>query len=133
MLGRLEVERWRRGGASKEELLLLHPALAAALGVGSIAWREGEQVEELIVRRSGGTSETGESGELSESGEVGEADLAPGEAHTFSDAVIPLLTALSAYLTLGDSLPHATVEVGADALAGDAAAACWCWCWCWCF
>ena len=103
VLGRLEVERWRRGGASREELLPLHPALAGALGVATIAWREGEQVEELLVQSSSGTSENGEAGESGESS---------GEAHTFADAVIPLLTAASAYLALGDSLPHARLEVG---------------------
>ena len=32
------------------------------------------------------------------------------ESHTFAEAVVPLLVALSSYLALGDSLPNARVE-----------------------
>ena len=32
------------------------------------------------------------------------------ESHTFAEAVVPLLMALSSYLALGDNLPNARVE-----------------------
>ena len=76
------MERWRKGQATKSELELLHPVLGEQLGVADI--QDGKEiVEELLV---------------------GE------ESHTFAEAVIPLLSALSSYLTLGDSLPNARVE-----------------------
>ena len=37
------------------------------------------------------------------------------ESHTFAEAVVPLLVALSSYLALGDSLPNARVEAGPTA------------------
>jgi vacuolar protein sorting-associated protein 54 len=89
VLGRLESERWRRGGAAREELEALHPVLGSALGVPGLDWgREAGLVEELPVA---------------------------GELHTFADAVLPLLGALSAYLALADKLPNARVEVGLKA------------------
>ena len=82
VLSKLEVERWRKGQATKSELESLHPVLGEQLGVADIP--DGKEiVEELLV---------------------GE------ESHTFAEAVIPLLSALSSYLTLGDSLPNARVE-----------------------
>jgi len=84
VLAKLEGERWRKGQAQKSELDSLHSVLGERLGVADI--QEGkETVEELLV---------------------GE------ESHTFAEAVIPLLSALSSYLALGDSLPNARVEVG---------------------
>ena len=82
VLAKLEGERWRKGQAKKSELDSLHSVLGGRLGVADI--QEGkETVEELLV---------------------GE------ESHTFAEAVMPLLSALSSYLALGDSLPNARVE-----------------------
>ena len=82
VLAKLEGERWRKGQAKKSELDSLHPVLGERLGVADI--QEGKEiVEELLV---------------------GE------ESHTFAEAVMPLLSALSSYLALGDSLPNARVE-----------------------
>ena len=76
------MERWRKGQATKYELESLHLVLGEQLGVADIP--DGKEiVEELLV---------------------GE------ESHTYAEAVIPLLSALSSYLTLGDSLPNARVE-----------------------
>ena len=81
-MAKLEGERWRKGQAKKSELDSLHPVLGERLGVADI--QEGkETVEELLV---------------------GE------ESHTFAEAVMPLLSALSSYLALRDSLPNARVE-----------------------
>lgn len=85
VLKRLEEERWRKGGAARRELLALHPTIGRALGLEEKASDGGEElVEEVIVR---------------------------GEAHTFAEAVVPMLSALSAYLSLQDQLPNARVEV----------------------
>jgi len=84
VLAKLEGEKWRRGQAKKSELDSLHSVLKERLAVADI--QEGkESVEEVLV---------------------GE------ESHTFAEAVVPLLVALSSYLALGDSLPNARVEVG---------------------
>ena len=81
-MAKLEGERWRKGQAKKSELDSLHHVLGERLGVADI--QEGKEiVEELLV---------------------GE------ESHTFAEAVMPLLSALSSYLALGDSLPNARVE-----------------------
>ena len=82
VLAKLEGEKWRRGQAKKSELDSLHSVLKERLAVADI--QEGkESVEEVLV---------------------GE------ESHTFAEAVVPLLVALSSYLALGDSLPNARVE-----------------------
>ena len=85
MLSLLEQERWRKGSATREELLSLHPVLRESLGMGSREAGGEEEVEELHIQ---------------------------GEPHTFADSVLPLLASLSSYLGLQDQLPGARVEVG---------------------
>jgi len=86
VLTRLEVERWRKGGVDRSEFMKLHPVLGSSLAVDSLhIVKDGEMVEEVQVK---------------------------GEPHTFADAVVTLLSTLSHYLQLGDSLPNARVEVG---------------------
>ena len=85
MLSLLEQERWRKGCATREELLSLHPVLRESLGLGSREEGGEGEVEELQVQ---------------------------GEPHTFADSVLPLLASLSSYLSLQDQLPGARVEVG---------------------
>ena len=48
--------------------------------------------------------------DIQEGKETVEELLVGEESHTFAEAVIPLLSALSSYLALGDSLPNARVE-----------------------
>ena len=50
--------------------------------------------------------------------------MAGEESHTFAEAVVPLLVALSSYLALGDSLPNARVEASPIATTHFTAAAC---------
>merc|ERR1719228_3175291 len=50
--------------------------------------------------------------DIQEGKESVEEVLVGEESHTFAEAVVPLLGALSSYLALGDSLPNARVEVG---------------------
>ena len=82
VLAKLEGEKWRRGQAKKSEIDSLHSVLKERLAVADIQECK-ESVEEVLV---------------------GE------ESHTFAEAVVPLLVALSSYLALGDSLPNARVE-----------------------
>ena len=49
-------------------------------------------------------------GDIQEGKEFVEEVLVGEESHTFAEAVVPLLMALSSYLALGDSLPNARVE-----------------------
>ena len=48
--------------------------------------------------------------DIQEGKEFVEEVLVGEESHTFAEAVVPLLVALSSYLALGDSLPNARVE-----------------------
>ena len=48
--------------------------------------------------------------DIQEGKETVEELLVGEESHTFAEAVMPLLSALSSYLALGDSLPNARVE-----------------------